>query len=384
MDVKYFDHFFPDPHVFGATEQYKAKPGRGPEIPQRDRIAHADRLLNELQQLLVAAQQDRQARIAQSLPVMDGIQLEFVSKEQSKLSLKDLEGRSEGVYLLNERQVQLEGAPSFQIAIVHLPSPRGVPNAYFEDRITQYRNENTPGTDRNPDGAPKYDRLIRSIESIKRANLNSFWFGMDVAPPDDKTEIWCEVWLNRPDDPQKKRKRRVRTNSIEKGSVDEDDDSSDTVTSFRRVCRQLGIDCRPKILRFPEQEVLLVRASGIQLQGLVDSVEMLSSINPYREPASFFLDMPPREQPEWIDDLRSRLRVHAAPTSSVCVLDTGVNNGHPLLRVFELPWPRDILRELGETDAEIRITLSYFIAPSPGRKGWGNRYRYRLQNCDTS
>jgi hypothetical protein len=47
------------------------------------------------------------------------------------------------------------------------------------------------------------------------------------------------------------------------------------------------------------------------------------------------------------------------------------------IRLFELPWPRDVLRELGEEQAEIRITLSYFIDPSPGRNNWNNRYRYQ-------
>jgi hypothetical protein len=46
------------------------------------------------------------------------------------------------------------------------------------------------------------------------------------------------------------------------------------------------------------------------------------------------------------------------------------------IRLFELPWSRDILRELGDTETTMRITLSYFIAPNPGQKGWNNRYRY--------
>lgn len=325
MDQKYFDHFFPDPNVFGVSENYDAPKGRGPRLPERDRIPHADRLLGEYRKVLESATEDRQSRLAQSLPVMDGIQLEFLSKEGSRLVLASLEGRGEEVYLLNERYVVPEGAPPFQVATVHLPSdPRGIPNAYFSDRITQYRDKDTKK------GAPRYDLLIRSIESIRLANLNSFWFGMDVEPPDDKTEIWCEVWLNRPDDPSKKRKKRVRTNGIGTGETAEDD-PSDVVTRFRQICRQLEIECRPNALQFPEQEVVLVRANGIQLQGLVDSVEMLSSINPYRDPATFFLDMEPREQPEWIADMCSRLRVLPNPTSSVCVLDTGVNNGHPLL-----------------------------------------------------
>lgn len=46
------------------------------------------------------------------------------------------------------------------------------------------------------------------------------------------------------------------------------------------------------------------------------------------------------------------------------------------LHFFELPWPRDVLADLGATPVRLRITLSYFIEPNPGRRGWKKRYRY--------
>ena len=36
------------------------------------------------------------------------------------------------------------------------------------------------------------------------------------------------------------------------------------------------------------------------------------------------------------------------------------------MRFHTLPWPTDVLDELGDIPAELRITLSYFIEPSPG------------------
>jgi hypothetical protein len=44
--------------------------------------------------------------------------------------------------------------------------------------------------------------------------------------------------------------------------------------------------------------------------------------------------------------------------------------------LHELPWPRQELLALGETPVQLRVTLSYFIEPSPGERGWGNKYRY--------
>ena len=44
--------------------------------------------------------------------------------------------------------------------------------------------------------------------------------------------------------------------------------------------------------------------------------------------------------------------------------------------VHSLPWPRGALDALHEQDVTVRITLSYFIEPSPGRRGWGTKFRY--------
>jgi hypothetical protein len=46
------------------------------------------------------------------------------------------------------------------------------------------------------------------------------------------------------------------------------------------------------------------------------------------------------------------------------------------MNLHTLPWPEKQLAELGETLVELRVTLSYFIEPNPGERGWKGRYRY--------
>ena len=46
------------------------------------------------------------------------------------------------------------------------------------------------------------------------------------------------------------------------------------------------------------------------------------------------------------------------------------------LVVHELPWPRERLAELNETHVELRVTLSYYIEPNPGERGWTKRHSY--------
>jgi hypothetical protein len=51
----------------------------------------------------------------------------------------------------------------------------------------------------------------------------------------------------------------------------------------------------------------------------------------------------------------------------------------PVLRdmnLHQLPWPLAELQELGETQVEMRVTLSYFIEPNPSERGVTSRYRY--------
>ncbi len=46
------------------------------------------------------------------------------------------------------------------------------------------------------------------------------------------------------------------------------------------------------------------------------------------------------------------------------------------MHLHELPWPRDVLAVLGDVPVTLRVTLSYFIEPNPGHRGWTKRHRY--------
>jgi hypothetical protein len=47
------------------------------------------------------------------------------------------------------------------------------------------------------------------------------------------------------------------------------------------------------------------------------------------------------------------------------------------MHLYNIPWPKEVLLDLPpETKVRMRVTLSYFIEPSPGEIGWKDRYRY--------
>lgn len=45
--------------------------------------------------------------------------------------------------------------------------------------------------------------------------------------------------------------------------------------------------------------------------------------------------------------------------------------------LHRLPWPKQALTDLPNIDVTMRVTLSYFIEPSPGERGWTPRYGYQ-------
>lgn len=55
--------------------------------------------------------------------------------------------------------------------------------------------------------------------------------------------------------------------------------------------------------------------------------------------------------------------------------EDGSEPRHREMHLHSLPWPYAELEALGETEVEMRVTLSYFIEPNPSAR-WSSRYRY--------
>lgn len=74
--------------------------------------------------------------------------------------------------------------------------------------------------------------------------------------------------------------------------------------------------------------------------------------------------------------LGSRLTAVTLVTQDEFVPFAGTDHAARRFRLHQLPWPKDVLRDLGATAVQLRITLSYFVEPSASRRGWRRRYAY--------
>lgn len=287
------------PHIFlqnlAETVPYTSHSGRSGDarIPTRNIKDHGSRLLRKLNKAWEIAKETQEERSAVSLPKRDGLYLEFRSQAGHDLITKSLEDLGQKVRLLN---IKKEGEDESEVTIATVYVPAGK-EAHFLRKITKYAEES------------KNQSLANSIEDIRLAVLESFWQdNTELIPRQSKQ--WCEVWL--------------RTTKANEPEIEDD---------FRALCVASEIECRDGRLKFPERIVLLVKAQETDLTELIESSPFVAEFRLSKETAGFWVEMPNNEQSEWVKDLLGRLVVNDS-NISLCVLDTGVNNGHPLLAMI--------------------------------------------------
>ena len=150
----------------------------GSKYPVRtDPDAHAKFISRKLQE---SRNQDLTQKQVAAIRCKDGLYLEFSSAVQHDLATKQLENLQKHIRLLNVKE---DG--DIVRATVYIPAGQ---ETYFLEKVQEY---GMPVADEE---SPKNNTLVSSIEDVRLAILDSFWFGnADTLP--DETPVWCEIWL---------------------------------------------------------------------------------------------------------------------------------------------------------------------------------------------
>ena len=175
----------------------------------------------------------------------------------------------------------------------------------FLKKVEAYLNHDLD-TDK---GHPKNALLVGNIELIKAATLESFWQEPLIPFPQPGEDLWWEIWFN---------------------NIDED--------SFKSQLAQLsedGLTIGQRILRFPENTVVLIKGNTFRLGQSLLYLDNLSEIRKPIETTDFFTYLDKNWQGDFIKDLKSRIRNSIElSNTSICLLDTGLNRVNPLLEDF--------------------------------------------------
>lgn len=264
-------------------------------VPPRDRVPHSQTLIAQIR----SAEQQSAEKIAASSTVDKplGIVLDFQSDPQYELRLKSLESEMSGIELRN--------AHTDSNGVMH--ATVFIPNGKVGLFVRKFEAFANPAKDTRS-GKPANFDLVCSIGQIRLAVLESFWTDATQGFPTERNQpLWWEIWLR------------------------EANSSYDVFDVFRQRAQKAGVMVSQRSLRFPDRRVVLVHGSVSQLLVVENLFDILAELRTAKILASEFLDLPPRDQAEFIQDELSRIQPPAIDAPSVCHLDTGVNRGHPLL-----------------------------------------------------
>lgn len=281
------------------TEAFRSRGGGGrPPTPPRNRAQHGGALQRQIDELRTEAVSASDAQREAGLEDGLGLQVEFESFPDIELAFESLAREKQGIELLNVRQEE-----NRTHATIFVPDGK---LDHFEGLIRDYLAEKRDSAGRARDN----QRLIDAIRQIRTASLQALWTDdQEGFPTDDEEQFWWEVWL-----PVRGKQQVV-------------------VETFRRLAEAKGIEAAQGELIFPERTVLLVRASREQMESSILTLNSIAELRRAKETADFFDSLRPEEQREWVEDLLGRTRFSAEGDGvpHVCLLDTGVNRGHPLL-----------------------------------------------------
>jgi len=225
-----------------------------------------------------------------------GEYFEFVSDPGFELSIQSLDSIRSGIRLLNTR-VEDENNLKVMYATVYIPYKK---RGYFLKKIKAYADEVD-----NRSRKPKNIKLINNIAEIRKAVLESFWKAEEREYIPGVKSDWVEIWL----------------------SSDKEEDRD----GFSQLLKSLGIESAAGDLVFPERTIKLVRTNREQLINIIAHTDSIAECRAARIIPGIILQMSNKDQVELVEELRERSVIRPSDVY-VCILDTGVNNGHSLLQ----------------------------------------------------
>lgn len=280
---------------------YTSTSTRGPQlnIPDREITLHSQKLIARFNDVWERVEQEKNERAAISIRSREGTYLEFKSSAGFDLVTKSLEDIRQDVRLLNVRQILNDGIEQ-TVCTVYIPEGK---ESFFLKKINDYANPDKPTIH----GNPKNQKLINSIDDLSIALVESLWMDpLELMP--NNIGKWCEIWL--------------RHNNF---------DSDQIIESFKSLLSLNDIEFKSNTINFNERAVIIVRANKVQLTELVAQTDYLAEMRIAQEAAGFWTTLSNSEQQVWAQDLLERIQINNNINVRVCILDSGVNNGHVLL-----------------------------------------------------
>lgn len=281
---------------FSNNEEFRSKrTGRNPVIPPQNRTAHGQSLSAQYTNLINEYQVKRD-RVDNPITQDVGIYVEIISADGCELPLDSLDNRDFDLRYCKK-------VDDHEVALVFIPESR---RDAFHSKLQQYLDPARDGK-----GGPKNHNLVDSIAEIKLADIKSFWTDDPACFPENPNQVfWWELWL------------KNRTNDQNPRDI------------AQQLAERIGAVLGNTSINFFDCTVLLLKASVSQLESAIELISNLEELRKAKETPNAIVASLPKEQQQWVEDLVSRLNTDIEAKTAVCILDTGVNYNHQILRHF--------------------------------------------------
>lgn len=236
-----------------------------------------------------------------------GTYLEFLSKPGYDLSTERLENIKQGIRLRNIQKSD-EDKDDEQVTSATVFVPKGK-DKHFIKKINEFKTKKTKN------GNPKNSEFVTSVANIHEACVEELWTGKKEEIPIN--DSYCELWLSYNGSKNSKQNKEAIENTLQ---------------NFEEACKNSEVKICEKEIIFPERIVKLVYANREKLSTLLKFSDSIAEIRRAPIVSNFFTKLSGKEQEDWIDDLLERTEFKNSGDVAVCILDTGVNFEHPLLK----------------------------------------------------
>lgn len=277
-----------------TSQSYRTPPsGRGgdPNLPERNKYEHGNAILYSLTEIWGNYEQQIALRKESGLPTKEGEYITFTGAVDNTLKIESLD--SSGAVLLN---VNTNKDTNQQIATVFIPEDK---KHKFVDKVEKYINSVDDIKPRNQD-------LIEKIESVEISTVEYLWSSPIEFIPKESA-IWCEIWL-----------------------ATEGEAIEPITQHLREVCTLFEIEILDSVLEFPQRTIFIINANYAQLNELILSFGWIAEIRKTEELNSFWINQRILENNQWVDEAL-RMATFTKTNNFICILDTGINNGHSLI-----------------------------------------------------
>lgn len=303
MPTNNLDHLFLDDRFYNS-KPYKSNSAGGAKVITRsdiNREEHGNFVKVRFEEAIEDFNAGRQE--------LDFVYLELTSAINFEIDIDKFDGQKEiyRIAYIRKSPIQQEDGNMAEIFSVGLYiSKDGIED--FLNKVEKFLHEYTPKSRDTANPKPQFNTLISNIGDIEAATLRSFWQESQFPFPESEQEVWWEIW------------------------IDNKDIVGKEVDYLNEICVPYGIQIGDKWIRFPEHSIGLIKGTPEMLSLSVLYCNKLAELRKPKDTSDFFTELNRIEQNDWINDLKARTFNQTAESKiSVCLLDTGVNIGHPLL-----------------------------------------------------